>query len=279
MLSRFLDFQSLQIENDNMPRRKPKPEKIVERVVQENIKNTLDQILAGEGLDDSNFSTVDLPRMKSTEMLDFTSIKNEVGNVSSDYMTSIVDFYLQENIVEKSNYVKYKQKIDSMNLSSMMLQIKTAQHAINKLLEEIDLGNANPRFFEVLSQFQSQIMNMSRDYQNYLNKMEESYVKIRTEGEKKAYSGGIQMEYNSEDGTTSVNTENVKSEGIRTRGTKGLMEGLREILGTEIEDIKIDEIDENSIVNARKKEELSLTRNDIEVSEENSLDVDEDLFN
>ena len=57
------------------------------------------------------------------------------------------------------------------------------------------------------------------------------------------------------------------------------MEGLRDILGTEIEDVKIDETNENSIVNARRKEELAITRNDIEISDENSLEIDEDLFN
>jgi hypothetical protein len=57
------------------------------------------------------------------------------------------------------------------------------------------------------------------------------------------------------------------------------MEGLRDILGTEIEDIQIDESNENSIVNARRKEELAITRNDIEVNDENTLEVDDDLFN
>jgi hypothetical protein len=68
-------------------------------------------------------------------------------------------------------------------------------------------------------------------------------------------------------------------EGLKVRGTKGLMEGLRDILGTEIEDIQIDESNENSIVNARRKEELAITRNDIEVNDENTLEVDDDLFN
>lgn len=70
-----------------------------------------------------------------------------------------------------------------------------------------------------------------------------------------------------------------QSEGIKVRGTKGLMEGLRDILGTEIEDVQIDESNENSIVNARRKEELAITRNDIEVNDENTLEVDDDLFN
>ena len=258
-----------------MPRRKPKPEKIV----QENIKNTLDQILMDEGLDDNAFAPSDLPRMKTTDIMDFGTVKNEVGSDARMLMTSIVDFYLKENLIEKSDYVQYKQKIDAMNVSSMMLQLRTAQPAITKLLEEIDLGNANPRMFEVLAQLQAQIMQMPKDYQAYMNKMEESYVRLRTEGERKAYSGGVQMEYDSENKTTSFSPNPQQGEGIKVRGTKGLMEGLRDILGTEIEDIKIDETNENSIVNAKRKEELAITRNDIIVSDENSLEIDEDLFN
>ena len=260
-----------------MPRRKPKPEK----VVQENIKSTLDQILMEEGLDSEAFQPSDLPRLKTTDMMDFATAKSDVGNDARKLMESIVDFYLKENYIEKSDYIVYKQKIDAMNVSSMMLQLKTAQHAITKLLEEIDLGNANPRMFEVLAQLQSQILQMPKDYQNYLTKMEESYVRLRGEGERKAYAGGVQMEYDPANKTTSLgSTPGLgQSEGIKVRGTKGLMEGLRDILGTEIEDVQIDESNQNSIVNARRKEELAITRNDIEISKENTLDVEDDLFN
>ncbi len=260
-----------------MPRRKPKPEKIV----QENIKSTLDRILMDEGLDSDTLQPSDLPRLKTTDMMDFATAKSDVGNDARKLMESIVDFYLKENYIEKSDYIVYKQKIDAMNVSSMMLQLKTAQHAITKLLEEIDLGNANPRMFEVLAQLQSQIMQMPKDYQNYLTKMEEGYVRLRGEGERKAYAGGVQMEYDPANKTSTLgSTPGLgQSEGIKVRGTRGLMEGLRDILGTEIEDVQIDESNENSIVNARRKEELAITRNDIEVNDENTLEVDDDLFN
>lgn len=213
--------------------------------------------------------------------MDFATAKSDVSNDARKLMESIVDFYLKENLIEKSDYITYKQKIDAMNVSSMMLQLRTAQHAITKLLEEIDFGNANPRMFEVLAQLQSQIMQMPKDYQSYLTKMEESYVRLRGEGERKAYAGGVQMEYDSTNKTSALgSTPGLgQSEGIKVRGTKGLMEGLRDILGTEIEDIQIDESNENSIVNARRKEELAITRNDIEVNNENTLKVDDDLFN
>lgn len=258
-----------------MPRRKPKPEK----VVQENIKSTLDQILMDEGLDDMGISPSELPRMKTTDIMDFASVKSDVGNDARLLMTSIVDFYLKENLIEKSDYVNYKQKIDAMNISSMMLQLKTAQHAITKLLEEIDLGNANPRMFEVLAQLQSQIMQMPKDYQQYMNKMEESYIRLRSEGEQKAYAGGVRMEYNGEEGAPVFGSPSQIETGIKVRGTKGLMEGLRDILGTEIEDVHPEETNENAIVNAKRKAELSITREELDSDGEDGFEVEDDLFN
>ena len=57
------------------------------------------------------------------------------------------------------------------------------------------------------------------------------------------------------------------------------MEGLRDILGTEIEDVQPEESNENSIVNARRKAELSITREELNSGEEDEFEVEDDLFN
>ena len=256
-----------------MPRRKPKPE----RVVQEKIKESLDSILNDEDLDFDSVKAEELPRLKTTELMDFGSAIQSTGSDAKSLLDSIVKFYLDENFIEKVDYVEYKKKIDSMNLASMMLQLKTAQHAITKLLEEIDLGNANPRMFEVLAQLQSQIMQMPKDYQNYLDKMEEGYKRIQLQIDKKADTGSFELQP-SEEGENSFSAQHQNSTGIKVRGTKGLMEGLRDILGAEIEDVRVEEEDENSIVNAKKKAEIDASRN-VLLQDDDMLEVDDDLFN
>jgi hypothetical protein len=256
-----------------MPRRKPKPE----RVVQEKIKESLDSILNDEDLDFDSVKAEELPRLKTTELMDFGSAIQSTGSDAKSLLDSIVKFYLDENFIEKVDYVEYKKKIDSMNLASMMLQLKTAQHAITKLLEEIDLGNANPRMFEVLAQLQSQIMQMPKDYQNYLDKMEEGYKRIQLQIDKKADTGSFELQP-SEEGENSFSAQTQNSAGIKVRGTKGLMEGLRDILGAEIEDVRVEEEDENSIVNAKKKAEIDASRN-VLLRDDDMLEVDDDLFN
>jgi len=258
-----------------MPRRKPKPE----RVVQEKIKESLDSILNDEDLDFDAVKAEELPRLKTTDLMDFSTAQQTTGSDAKSLLDSIVKFYLDENFIDKVDYVEYKKKIDSMNLASMMLQLKTAQHAITKLLEEIDLGNANPRMFEVLAQLQSQIMQMPKDYQNYVDKMEEGYKKIQHQIEKKSDVGSFTLEpSNDTEDSFSANPNGVGGNGIKVRGTKGLMEGLRDILGSEIEDVRVVEENDNAVVNAKRKAEIDASRN-VSLSDEDFLEVDDDLFN
>jgi hypothetical protein len=257
-----------------MPRRKPKPDK----VVQEQIKASLDSILLDENLDIDSVQPDELPRLKTTDVMNFKDVTQSTGSDAKSLMDSIVKFYLDENLIDQTDYIAYKKKIDSMNISSMMLQLKTAQHAITKLLEEIDLGMANPRMFEVLAQLQSQIMQMPKDYQNYMEKMEESYKRIGKEMEVKTNSGAIALETNGNDFFSGIKPGGGENNGVKVRGTKGLMEGLRDILGAEIEDVKpIEEENENSIVNAKKKAQIDASRN-IVVDEDDILEIDDDLF-
>lgn len=256
-----------------MPRRKPKPE----RVVEEKIKESLDSILQDENLDFDAVTADELPRLKTTELMNFSEATQTTGTDAKGVLDSIVKFYLDENLIDQTDYIEYKKKIDSMNIASMMLQLKTAQHAITKLLEEIDLGNANPRMFEVLAQLQSQIMQMPKDYQTYVQKMEDGYKSIATQLEEKSNSGSFQLEPG-EDGKNVYNPSTNESGGIKVRGTKGLMEGLRDIIGAEIEDVKVEDVDDNAVVNAKKKAEIDASRNITLDEEDTDLEVEDDLF-
>ncbi len=236
-----------------MPRRKPKPEKVVE----EKIKESLDSIIMQEALENILPDSDELPRLKTTDLMDFSGEKSTAMSDAKALLETITKFYMDETSVSEAGHVEFKKKIDAMNLSSMMFQLKSAQHAITKILEEIDLGNMHPRLFEVLAQLQSQIMQMPKDYQAYLEKMEQNYKKTRIEVDEKKHSQGIVMDQNSPGSeyytpSTALTTDG----GLKSRGTRGIMEGLRDIIGSEVVDIKPEVIDPNAVVNAREKKIL-----------------------
>ncbi len=233
-----------------MPRRKPKPEKVVE----EKIKESLDSIIMQEALENILPDNDELPRLKTTDLMDFSGEKSTALSDAKALLDTITKFYMDDTSMSEASHVEFKKKVDTMNLSSMMFQLKSAQHAITKILEEIDLGNMHPRLFEVLAQLQSQIMQMPKDYQAYLEKMEQNYKKTRIEVDEKKHSQGIVMDQNSgESGFYVTNTAVTQDGGLKSRGTRGIMEGLRDIIGSEVVDVKPEVIDPNAVVNARQK--------------------------
>jgi len=233
-----------------MPRRKPKPEKIVE----ERIKQSLDSIIMEESLEDVLLPNSDeLPRMRSSDMMDISGEKSSAYSDAKELLDAITDFYVDLESNKMTSHVERKRKADAINISSMMFQLKAAQHAITKIIEELDMGNSHPRLYEVLAQLQSQVMQMPKDYQTYLEKMEANYKKTRIEIDEKLQSGRVTMDRYDEDGGYSTSSAITSDGGIKSRGTRGIMEGLREIISSEVVDVKPVVVDVNAVVNAREK--------------------------
>jgi hypothetical protein len=267
-----------------MPRRKPKPEKVIE----EKIKENLDSIIMEESLDsviDAN--TTDLPRLKSTDLMDYNEEKSTAFTEAKNLLDSLTNFYVDPDKMGSADHLEEKKKMDAINLSAMMFQLKSAQHAITKILEEIELGNTHPRLFEVLGQLQSQIMQMPKDYQTYMDKMEQGYKRLRNEIDQKNHVNGISMEKSQEGDLYIPSNSSSESGTIKSRGTKNMMEGLRELLGGEIEDVKPLEIDEekikgmdpSTVVNARYKKIIDVDRVSSDDQEsEDEYTLDDDLF-
>jgi hypothetical protein len=265
-----------------MPRRKPKPEKVIE----ERIKQNLDSILMDEGFDVSFAAdSVDLPRIKTTDLMDFAGAQTSAASDAKTLMDSLAEFYVDLSTENASAlHVQHKKKMDTMNVSAMMFQLKTAQHTITKILEEIDLGNTNPRLFEVLAQMQSQIMQMPKDYQAYLEKMEQNYKKSRIEIDEKKQTNRVIMDQNgsgeSYGAPVSAMTDNG---GIKSRGTRGIMEGLRDIIGSEVVDITAEVVEPNAVVNAKHKKIFDLdnpniSKSDNNIDDEDGFIIEDDLY-
>ena len=238
-----------------MPRRPPS----TKRIVQETIKSNLDSILLDENLDSVTTGVEGLPNIKSsTPAMNFQEEQISASSEAKSMLDSLATFYFEQNLIEENTYIQYKKKIDSMHISSMMFQLKSGQHAITKLLEEIDLGSATPRLFEVLAQLQSQIISVSKDYQSYMEKMERNYMKIKDEMDVQKLNNGVVIDSNqnsetSEATQTPTNAPAIGTEGLKSRGTRSIMEGIREIISADIVDVRPEIVDKNSVVNAREK--------------------------
>ena len=172
-----------------MPRRKPKNKQLSKEKELE-IKKSLDEILLADEML-NGIESPDLPPLKPQRVMNLDSIKTDVESEAKRILSALAEFYWDPNLLEGKEYINEKQKIDALNVSIMAFNVRTAQHAITKLLEEIDSGNFQPRMFEVLAQLQNQMMQMPKNFSSYMTQMEKNYKQLKSEAEQKQNSNPI----------------------------------------------------------------------------------------
>jgi hypothetical protein len=230
-----------------MPRRKPKKQNL-SKEQELNLKDKLDGIiLADEML--AGLSAPDIPPMKPQRFINVDTVKTEVEVEARAILDSLSKFYNDMENLPADNYIRHKQKIDALNISTMAFQIRTAQHAISKLVEEIDSGRMEPRLFEVLAQLQNQIMQMPKNFSNYMTQMEKNYKQLKSES---AEINKENIEFDS-DGNLIQSKDNM--DALKVRGNKSLMENLQNIMknGSMVKEAEI-VMPKDNLINPKTKD-------------------------
>lgn len=258
-----------------MPRRKPK-NTTISKEQELKVKKQLDEILLADemlnGLD-----SPEIPPIKPVRIMNFDVAKAEVETEAKSLLGSLVKFYLDRDMLKQDDYASYRAKIDAMNISTMAFTIRTAQHAITKLMDEIDAGGQyQARNFEVLGQLQSQMMSMPEKFQKYMAEMEKTYRALNTEMVKKDDSPLVVGENGEEAQIPGI----LDGGTVKVRGNRTLMEGLQNIIKQEVE-VKKGTIVENEsiLVDPRMKESITPDSISKQIEEEDSgYDLHDDLF-
>ena len=98
-------------------------------------------------------------------------------------MTSLLKVYLSENYISKNEYVQAKVNLDSMTLGNIMNQMEISQRAINCLMENIELGELNPKLFDALGKLQMTFIDLVKTQTNYIMNAGNEYEKIALSNE------------------------------------------------------------------------------------------------
>lgn len=155
-----------------------------------------------------------LPKLKSIAPLDYDSVKESADKKSADIVESVILLYLPQEFISDHEYVYQKMEVDKLTVSNLLFQMKTAEHALKKLLEEIDGGSVGPRHFEVLASLQKSKMEIIKHLSSFMVIMENNYKNLK-------YDWHNNVEKAPELSTGSVELQ--EESGSKFRGTKGLM--------------------------------------------------------
>lgn len=153
-----------------------------------------------------------LPKVRdNTQSAQIEKAKGKAKKV----MSSLLSFYLSEEIIEEHEYIKAKADLDEYALGMLIRQMQNSETAINTLMDTIGEGDTSPRMFEVLSDLQRTLLDIIKSQTMYMVAIEENAKKI---------SRDIDV-YHSNSG--SVQDKKTQGSGLKLRGTKELMKALR----------------------------------------------------
>jgi hypothetical protein len=121
----------------------------------------------------------DLPvSMSSIKPLNYDQVKVDTDEKADEIVESVVLLYLPPEFIYEHEYVKQKMSVDKLTVSNLIFQMKTAEHAIKKLLEEIDTGNIHARSFEVLASLQKSKMDIVKHLAQFMVVLENNYKNL-----------------------------------------------------------------------------------------------------
>ena len=203
----------------------------------EDIRKELDELIgSGSGEISEVIETdVQLPARRPQNQLTFAELKESSTRKAKKTITALMKFYLDEDIIERDEYIQAKKKMDEMTMSSLVYQLQAGERALTTLLDAIEDGEVAPRMFEVLATLQKSMLDIIKSQTMYLMATEESAKRIARD---------IEI-YKKRDDIREIEASGGDpGSGNVQRGTKDLMRMIREGIDsaeTDVQDVEITE--------------------------------------
>lgn len=183
------------------------------------IRDSIADLLADNDvnlIDDIDSQTLTFNKVPSTvsksEMITLEQSRSKAKGV----MEALLKVYLSDNFISKSEYAQAKVNLDAMTLGNIMNQMEISQRAINILMDNIEIGDINPKLFDALGKLQGTFIDLVRTQTNYIMNASDEYEKI-------ALDKDTVMD------TTSASPASEISSGFKSNSQKDLMRLIRKV--------------------------------------------------
>ena len=131
-------------------------------------------------------------------------------------MNTLLKLYMSDGFISKSEYIQAKVNLDSMTLGKIMNQMEVSEAAIQVLMDNIQMGDINPKLFDALGNLQRTFIDLVKTQTAYIENAELEYKKIAQEKEISA------------DNIIEKDSKNeISSNGLRSSNQRELMQMIR----------------------------------------------------
>lgn len=162
-----------------------------------------------------------LAKKQNTIIFDFEKIQKQSEIESNNIIHTSAAFYLSEDTINSVDYIQQKISADAVIMSDLLRQSKIAEHAIYKMLEQIEEGDMHPRTFEVLAGFQKTKLELTQAISKQITLMSEEYKLLKSDYEKISTQSANVIDVSDDFGQ-------VGNDGsLTTMGTRNIMQSIR----------------------------------------------------
>lgn len=161
----------------------------------------------------------DLQKKLDDHKSEFEIEEDNCKTEAKGLLLQVAKIYLDAKFVEENKYLQFKLGLEEKGLATLVFQLNVTRKAVFKLSEKIYCDEATPRHFEVLTQLNRVILDITKYQHEHLQKLEDSMKKFQLDAEE----AGISKK---EDNTV-IDTEGVV---IDTRSRKDLLKSINTLI-------------------------------------------------
>ena len=129
-------------------------------------------------IDDIDSQTLTFNKVPSTVSKSELITLEQSRSKAKGVMEALLKVYLSDNFISKSEYAQAKVNLDAMTLGNIMNQMEISQRAINILMDNIEIGDINPKLFDALGKLQGTFIDLVRTQTTYIMNASDEYEKL-----------------------------------------------------------------------------------------------------
>jgi hypothetical protein len=153
---------------------------------EEIIRDSISDLLMENDIDLSNDISGDTLTFQKTQTINYYDGNGALVKAKAKaekVMNTLLKLYMSDGFISKSEYIQAKVNLDSMTLGKIMNQMEVSEAAIQVLMDNIQIGDVNPKLFDALGNLQRTFIDLVKTQTAYIENAELEYKKIAQEKE------------------------------------------------------------------------------------------------
>ena len=188
------------------------------REQKELIRDSISDLLMENDIDlssDISDNTLTFQKAQTINYYDGSTLSKAKAKAEK-VMNTLLKLYMSDGFISKSEYIQAKVNLDSMTLGKIMNQMEVSEAAIQVLMDNIQMGDINPKLFDALGNLQRTFIDLVKTQTAYIENAELEYKKIAQE-----------KEISADDIIEKDSKNEISSNGLRSSNQRELMQMIR----------------------------------------------------